>query len=207
MDCQRAFERVGGTETMRVDVRVVAATNKELLRASREGRFREDLYYRLNVVPVTVPPLRDRSSDIPLLTEHFLQQTARELGQAPKKLSRAAMEALKEYSWPGNVRELKNLVERLVILTSGTTIDVTDLPMLAPTEGGEGRYFDLESYVAFKDAVEKDYFERKLHLYGHNVSKTARKLGMQRSNLYKKLEKYGIAYKRAREDEGDEPEI
>ncbi len=203
---ESVFERVGGTETMRVDVRVIAASNKELLKASREGRFREDLYYRLNVVPVTVPPLRERSSDIPLLTEHFLQQSARELGQAPKKMSKAAMEALKEYSWPGNVRELKNLVERLVILTSASTIDVADLPMLAPVEGGEGRYFDLESYVAFKDAVEKDYFERKLRLYGHNVSKTARKLGMQRSNLYKKLEKYGIAYKRAREDEPEEPE-
>jgi len=93
-----------------------------------------------------------------------------------------------------------------VILTSASTIDVADLPMMAPEEGGDGRYFDLESYVAFKDAVEKDYFERKLRLYGHNVSKTARKLGMQRSNLYKKLEKYGIAYKRAREDELDEPE-
>jgi two-component system nitrogen regulation response regulator NtrX len=203
---ESVFERVGGTETMRVDVRVVAASNKDLLKASREGKFREDLYYRLNVVPITVPPLRERASDIPLLAEHFLHQTARELEQAPKKLSRGAMEALKEYSWPGNVRELKNLVERLVILTSGMTIDRADLPMFAPSEGGEGRYFDIETYVGFKDAVEKDYFERKLRLYGHNVSKTARKLGMQRSNLYKKLEKYGIPYKRAREDEAEEPE-
>ena len=135
-----------------------------------------------------------------------MQQTARELGQAPKKMSRAAVESLKEYHWPGNVRELKNLVERLVILTPATIIDRADLPMFAPIEGGEGRYFDIETYVGFKDAVEKDYFERKLRLYGHNVSKTARKLGMQRSNLYKKLEKYGIPYKRAREDEAEEME-
>ncbi len=204
---ESVFERVGGTEMMRVDVRVVAASNKDLLKASREGRFREDLYYRLNVVPITVPPLRERSTDIPLLAEHFLQQTARELGQAPKKMSRAAIDALREYSWPGNVRELKNLIERLVILTPGATIDASDLPIMAPAEGGEGRYFDIETYVGFKDAVEKDFFERKLRTYGHNVSKTARKLGMQRSNLYKKLEKYGIPYKRAREDEAEEPEI
>ena len=204
---ESVFERVGGTETMKVDVRVIAATNKDLLKASREGRFREDLFYRLNVVPITVPPLRERGSDIPLLAEHFLHLIGRELGQAPKKLSRTAMDALKEYAWPGNVRELKNLVERLVILAPGTTIDLTDLPPLrASDEGGEDRYFQIESYVSFKDAVEKDFFERKLRLYGHNVSKTARKLGMQRSNLYKKLEKYGIPYKRAREDEAEEAE-
>jgi two-component system nitrogen regulation response regulator NtrX len=203
---ESVFERVGGTETMRVDVRVIAATNKDLLRESRDGRFREDLYYRLNVVPITVPPLRERASDIPLLTEHFLQETARELGQAPKKMSRAAMDALKEYAWPGNVRELKNLIERLVILSSGTTIEAADLPALAPADGDEKRYFDIESYTGFKDSIEKEYFERKLRLYGHNVSKTARRLGMQRSNLYKKLEKYGIPYKPARDDEPDEVE-
>ena len=204
---ESVFERVGGTETMKVDVRVIAATNKDLLRASREGRFREDLFYRLNVVPITVPPLRERSTDIPLLAEHFLHLIGRELGQAPKKLSRTAMDALREYAWPGNVRELKNLIERLVILTPAATIDLPDLPpMRASDEGAEDRYFQIESYVGFKDAVEKDFFERKLRLYGHNVSKTARKLGMQRSNLYKKLEKYGIPYKRAREDEAEEAE-
>ncbi|HEU4930084.1 MAG TPA: sigma-54 dependent transcriptional regulator [Candidatus Krumholzibacteria bacterium] len=204
---ESVFERVGGTETMKVDVRVIAATNKDLLKASREGRFREDLFYRLNVVPITVPPLRERASDIPLLAEHFLHLIGRELGQSPKKLSRTAMDALKEYAWPGNVRELKNLVERLVILAPGSTIDLPDLPpLLASDDGGEDRYFQIESYVSFKDAVEKDFFERKLRLYGHNVSKTARKLGMQRSNLYKKLEKYGIPYKRAREDETEEAE-
>jgi two-component system nitrogen regulation response regulator NtrX len=191
---------------MRVDVRVIAATNKDLLKASREGAFREDLYYRLNVVPITVPPLRERSSDIPLLVEHFLRDSARELGQAPKKVARSAMERLREYSWPGNVRELKNLVERMVILSAGPTIEVSDLPDFAPAEKAEGRFFDIDTYPDFKDATEKEFFERKLRLYNHNVSKTARRLGMQRSNLYKKLEKYGIPYKGSQEDEGEETE-
>jgi two-component system nitrogen regulation response regulator NtrX len=203
---ESVFERVGGTETMRVDVRVIAATNKDLLKASREGSFREDLFYRLNVVPITVPPLRERPSDIPLLVDYFLQQTARELGQAPRKVSRAAMDRLREYAWPGNVRELKNLVERMVILSAGSTIEASDLPDLAAAEKSEGRHFDIGSYAEFKDAVEKDFFERKLRLFNHNVSKTARRLGMQRSNLYKKLEKYGIPYKSSREDEPDEGE-
>jgi two-component system nitrogen regulation response regulator NtrX len=203
---ESVFERVGGTETMRVDVRVIAATNKDLLKASREGSFREDLFYRLNVVPITVPPLRERASDIPLLVEHFLQQTASELGQAPRKVSRAAMERLQEYAWPGNVRELKNLVERMVILSSGPGIEVSDLPDLAVAEKSEGRYFDIGTYVEFKDAVEKEFLERKLRLFNHNVSKTARRLGMQRSNLYKKLEKYGIPYKSGREDDADDGE-
>ena len=203
---ESVFERVGGTETMRVDVRVIAATNKDLLKASREGTFREDLYYRLNVVPITVPPLRERSSDIPLLVEYFLQQTARELGQAPRKVARAAMDRLRDYAWPGNVRELKNLVERMVILSAGQVIEVSDLPDLAAAEASEGRFFDIAAYTEFKDAVEKEFFERKLRLFNHNVSKTARRLGMQRSNLYKKLEKYGIPYKSSREDEPDEGE-
>jgi two-component system nitrogen regulation response regulator NtrX len=203
---ESVFERVGGTETMRVDVRVIAATNKDLLKASREGGFREDLFYRLNVVPITVPPLRDRSSDIPLLVDHFLRQTAAELGQAPRKVSRAAMDRLREYAWPGNVRELRNLVERMVILSPGATIELSDLPDFAPAERAEGRYFDIDTYPEFKESVEKEFFERKLRLYNHNVSKTARRLGMQRSNLYKKLEKYGIPYKSSPEDDGDDAE-
>ncbi|MDH4036381.1 MAG: sigma-54 dependent transcriptional regulator [Candidatus Krumholzibacteria bacterium] len=203
---ESVFERVGGTETMRVDVRVIAATNKDLLKASREGSFREDLFYRLNVVPITVPPLRERASDIPTLVEYFLQQTATELGQAPRKVSRAAMERLQEYAWPGNVRELKNMVERLVILSSGASIEVSDLPDLAAAEKSEGRYFDIATYTEFRDAVEKEFLERKLRLFNHNVSKTARRLGMQRSNLYKKLEKFGIPYKSGRDDEAEEGE-
>jgi two-component system nitrogen regulation response regulator NtrX len=198
---ESVFERVGGTETMKVDVRVIAATNKDLLNACQEGKFREDLYYRLNVVPITIPPLRGRISDLQLLVDHFLRQTAAELGQPPKKLSKRAINALSEYAWPGNVRELKNLVERLIILAPGNVIELSDLPDLGPGRKVEEKYFDKNSYVEFKDTMEKEFFERKLQIYGYNVSKTARKLEMQRSNLYKKLEKYGIPYKSA-QDEG-----
>jgi len=200
------FERVGGTETMSVDVRVIAASNKDLLKESQGGGFREDLFYRLNVVPIVVPPLRKRISDLPVLLEHFLQQSAQDLGQKAKKLTKRALDHLIEYNWPGNVRELRNLVERLVILTHGPTIDIGDLPQMGPVKNLEEQYFEKELYNDFRDAVEKDFFVLKLKKYGYNVSKTARKLGMQRSNLYKKLEKYDIPYKRSREDEPDSEE-
>ncbi len=132
------FERVGGTETRHVDVRVIAATNKDLQKESQTGNFREDLYYRLNVVPVTIPPLRKRISDLPVLVEHFLRVTAQELGQKPKKMSKKAMTELMEYNWPGNVRELENLIERLVILTPKPVIDVEDLPDPRPGEESRG---------------------------------------------------------------------
>jgi two-component system nitrogen regulation response regulator NtrX len=196
------FERVGGTVTMKVDVRVIAATNKDLTREVETGKFRDDLFYRLNVVPVVIPPLRRRISDLPLLVEHFLQETGAELGQKPKKVTKRAMDALKEYNWPGNIRELRNLVERLVILTQQTTVDIVHLPAMGPSKAVEQQYFEKETYNDFKDTMEKDFFVQKLKMYGYNVSKTARKLGMQRSNLYKKLEKYDIPYKR-REDEAD----
>ena len=199
------FERVGGTQTMRVDVRVIAATNKDLTEEVRTGRFREDLFYRLNVVPITVPPLRKRVADLPSLIDYFLETTAQELGQRPKKLSARAMARLREYNWPGNIRELENLIERLVILTQQPTIDVDDLPALGPSKNVEQEYFDKETYNEFKDAMEKRFFLEKLKTYGYNVSKTARRLGMQRSNLYKKLEKYGIPYKQPR-DESDRGE-
>ncbi|NIM18952.1 MAG: response regulator [Candidatus Latescibacteria bacterium] len=195
------FERVGGAETKRVDVRVIAATNKDLLKQSQEGRFREDLFYRLNVVPITIPPLRKRISDLPLLVDHLLEQAGAELGQRRKKISKRAIEVMKEHLWPGNVRELKNLIERLVILTQSPVIDAHDLPALGPAKNIEERFFDKDLYNDFREAVEKEFFSRKLTANGYNVSRTARKLGMQRSNLYKKLEKYGIPYKRAREDD------
>lgn len=201
---ESVFERVGGTETMKVDVRVVAATNKDLLSASRDGGFREDLFYRLNVVPIVIPALRDRATDLPILVDHFLGETARELGQTPKKITKRALAALKEHRWPGNVRELRNLVERLIIMTPGRTIDSGDLPELGPARNVEEKYFDYDSYAEFRDAVEREFFSRKLELYGHNVSKTARKLGMQRSNLYKKLEKHEIRVKGAREEADEE---
>ena len=201
---ENQFERVGGTQTMRVDVRVIAATNKDLTGEVQAGKFREDLFYRLNVVPVVIPPLRKRISDLPLLIDYFLKTTADELGQKPKKISQRALAALQEYNWPGNIRELRNLIERLVILNPQPTIDADDLPTLGPGKSVEHEYFEREKYTDFKEAMEREFFLQKLKTYGYNVSKTARRLGMQRSNLYKKLEKYGIPYKRSRDDDESE---
>jgi two-component system nitrogen regulation response regulator NtrX len=198
------FERVGGTETRHVDVRVVAATNKDLQKESQSGNFREDLYYRLNVVPIMIPPLRKRISDLPVLIDHFLKVTAQELGQKPKKITKRAVGELMEYNWPGNVRELENLIERLVILTPKPAIDIEDLPALGPVRNLEDQFLEKETYNDFREAVEKEFFLRKLRSHGYNLSKTARRLGMQRSNLYKKLEKYEIPYKKTREDEEEE---
>jgi two-component system, NtrC family, nitrogen regulation response regulator NtrX len=194
---ESTFERVGGTETKRVDVRVLAATNKALLEEAARMRFREDLYYRLNVVPIVIPPLRERKSDIKILAEYFLGEVAGELGRAPKKLSAGALDALMDYSWPGNVRELRNLIERLCILTSSETIGRDDLPALALVREEDARKdpFGLKTYQEFKDFMEKEYLVKKLRENGGNVSRTARQLDMQRSNLYKKLEKYGIEFR------------
>ncbi len=189
---ESVFERVGGTETRRVDVRVIAATNRDLLEASRSGEFREDLFYRLNVVPIHIPPLRERMSDLPRLVDHFLDQIAAQLGQPRKTITRRALDRLREHSWPGNVRELRNVIERVVILAPGPSIDADDIPDLGARRSAEERFFDCETFAQFRESVERAFLERKLAQYGWNVSRTARQLGMQRSNLYKKLEKYGI---------------
>ncbi len=195
---ESAFERVGAAETKRVDVRVLAASNKSLLEEAGKGRFREDLFYRLNVVPIRIPPLRERKSDIKMLAEYFLRQVAGELGRSAKKLAPDALDALMTYAWPGNVRELRNLIERLCILTSGETIRRDDLPALALTREEDARKdpFGLQTYQEFKDFMEKEYLLKKLRENNGNVSRTARQLDMQRSNLYKKLEKYGIEFRK-----------
>jgi|WetSurMetagenome_2_1015567.scaffolds.fasta_scaffold105505_1 two-component system, NtrC family, nitrogen regulation response regulator NtrX len=195
---ESAFERVGGTETKHVDVRVLAATNKALLEEAARMKFREDLYYRLNVVPIRIPSLRERKSDIKILADYFLDEVAGELGRAPKKLSAGALDALIEYSWPGNVRELRNLIERLCILTTSDLIARDDLPALALVREEDARKdpFGLKTYQEFKDFMEKEYLVKKLKENGGNVSRTARQLDMQRSNLYKKLEKFGIEFRK-----------
>ncbi|UCF05044.1 MAG: sigma-54-dependent Fis family transcriptional regulator [bacterium] len=202
---ESVFERVGGTETKKVDVRVIAATNKDLLGEAAENKFREDLYYRLNVVPIHIPPLRERRSDIAILAEYFLNEAAVELGTAPKKFSRRALDILMDYSWPGNVRELMNLIERLCILTSGDTITEDDLPQLTLTREGDilKDPFSLRTYQEFKDFTEKEFLVKKLQENNGNVSRTARQLGMQRSNLYKKLEKYDIEFRKGNTLETD----
>jgi two-component system nitrogen regulation response regulator NtrX len=187
------LEKVGGNETRRVDVRVIAATNKDLLQEAEEGRFREDLYYRLNVVPIRVPPLRHRREDIPLLIDYFLERVSESLGKPVKTMSPQALEKLTSYSWPGNVRELRNSIERMVILSRGETIELSEVHLEA---GGSRRPPDdllaHDTFQAFKDEAEKRYLMAKLAENDGNVSRTARALEMQRSNLYKKIEKYGL---------------
>jgi len=190
---QGVVTRVGGGRPIEVDVRVVAATNKELPDEIEAGRFREDLYYRLNVVPIRVPPLRERRSDIPLLVRHF---TAAGRGHRPaREISEGAIERLAQLPWPGNVRELRNTVERLLILASGDRVEVADVERLA---GGGGAstlsgFTDAATFSEFKDRAERSFILHKLREYDWNVSETARQLEMPRSNLYKKIEKYELS--------------
>jgi two-component system nitrogen regulation response regulator NtrX len=188
------LEKVGGNDTRVVDVRVIAATNKDLLQEARQGRFREDLFYRLNVVPIRVPPLRERREDIPLLVQYFTERISAGLGQRAKTVSAAALAKLSNHAWPGNVRELRNLVERMLILTRGDRIEPEDVPLDPPGSGAApDDVFLHATFQAFKDDVERRYLVRKLAENDGNISKTARALDMQRSNFYKKMEKFGLA--------------
>jgi two-component system nitrogen regulation response regulator NtrX len=188
--------RIGGSKPVQVDVRVLAATNKELESEIKEGRFREDLYYRLNVVPITVPPLRERREDIPLLVVHFLQQFAARDGLPARGVSEEALKRLSELEWPGNVRELRNTVERLVILASAATIQAADVERLvgrrAAEPAGLGNLIDCGTFEEFKQAAERAFLMAKLRAFDWNVSETARALDMPRSNLYKKIERYAL---------------
>ncbi|HUP19271.1 MAG TPA: sigma-54 dependent transcriptional regulator [Gemmatimonadota bacterium] len=194
-------QRVGGGERIEVDTRVLAATNKDVETEIAEGRFREDLYYRLNVVPIRVPSLGERREDIPLLVRHFARGYCEENGMPPREFSDAAIRSLTERSWPGNVRELKNTVERLVILAPGETIDAVDVealtgPPIARPAGRDPAAALLDEHASFndyRDAAEKAFLERRLQENDWNVSETARRLDMQRSHLYKKIEKYGLS--------------
>lgn len=190
---ENQFERVGGTQTVTVDVRVIAATNKDLPVLISEGGFRSDLYYRLNVVPIHIPPLRQRKEDIPVLADHFLRVYCDMYGLKPKVLEATALDALTAYSWPGNVRELRNIIERVVITSETEHLRARDLPPLA--DGALLRpagYTDVETYEEFRGVSEKTFLETKLAENSWNISKTAKRLGMQRSNLYKKMQKLGI---------------
>jgi DNA-binding NtrC family response regulator len=187
------FERVGGTETMSVDVRIIAATNKDLRALIEEGKFREDLYYRLNVVPMNIPPLRHRKEDVPVLAEYFLEVYCEMYGLKPRTIDKVVINKLTAYPWPGNVRELRNTIERMVITSEAEHMTLRDLPPL--TEGAPLRssdYADIATYEEFKGVSEKRFFEKKLDESNWNIALTARKLGMQRSNLYKKMQKLGI---------------
>ena len=188
--------RIGGSKQLKIDVRVLAATNKDLAAEIAAGRFREDLYYRLNVVPIHVAPLRERREDIPLLVRHFMQTLSERDGMTPRGVSADALEALARLEWPGNVRELKNAVERLLILASGPQITITDVERLtgrrATDSAGLGALADVGTFEEFKHAAERAFLLHKLRQFEWNVSETARALEMPRSNLYKKIERYRL---------------
>jgi two-component system, NtrC family, nitrogen regulation response regulator NtrX len=195
-------ERLGSARTIKVDVRVIAATNKNLDEEIEKGHFREDLYFRLAVIPIQVPPLRDRPEDIPLLVRHYLDYFARENNVRPKRISQGALETMQRYRWKGNIRELSNTVERLMIMTAGETIDVADLPEIVrsgagasrnASTGGEGEASRAGTLREFKDSSERAYLVSKLRENGWNISKTAEVIDTPRSNLYKKLEQYQIS--------------
>jgi two-component system nitrogen regulation response regulator NtrX len=187
------FQRVGGSRTINVDVRIIAATNKTLETEIKNRTFREDLYYRLNVIPINVHALKNRREDIPLLVETFIRESANENMGREKQLTDAAMEALCRYAWPGNVRELKNLVERLMIMVEKEVIDISDLPSMVgaaapesqPTE--HNRLFEIENLKEAKKAFEKAFIQNKLEEQENNVTKTAEAIGVARSYLHKKL--------------------
>jgi two-component system nitrogen regulation response regulator NtrX len=199
---EQVVEPVGGAASVRVDVRVLAATNKELTGEIRAGRFREDLYFRLNVIPIFVPPLRDRADDVPLLAEHFMAELAREYGRRPKKLDPGAAAGLRSYRWPGNVRELRNVIERLMIMVPGDTITLADLGFLdsglpgATVDGGTA----LPLHEA-RERFEREFILRALAAQQGNISRTADALGVERSNLYRKMRAFGIAPSRKVEGE------
>src|SRR3954452_5557192 len=200
---EQVVEPVGGTASVRVDVRVIAATNKDLPTEIRAGRFREDLYFRLNDIPIFVPPLRDRDADIPLLAEHFMIEFAREYGRRPKQLDTGAATGLRSYRWPGNVRELRNVIERLMIMVPGDTIALSDLAFLdgGATATVEQPGVPLMTLHDARERFERDYILRALAAQSGNISRTADALGVERSNLYRKMKAFGIAPATRREEE------
>ena len=188
--------RIGGQKPTRVDVRVLAATNKTLEDEIAAGRFREDLYYRLNVVPIHVPALRERREDIPQLIVHVLQQFTTLDGAPSRGMEQAAAERLVHHEWPGNVRELRNTIERLLILSSGPSITAADAERLVGARtgasGGIGALEQCKTYEEFKDAAEKLFLQARLREHDWNVAETARAIDMPRSNLYNKIERHGL---------------
>jgi len=202
---EQIMEPVGGSNRIKVDARVLAATNKDLTGEIRAGRFREDLYFRLNVVPIFVPPLRDRQEDIPLFADHFMAVLAREYGRRPKTFESDALVALRQYPWPGNVRELRNLIERLMIMVPGDRIssrDVTFLDQGPPADDrASTQILSSAPLHEARDQFERDYILRALAAQQGNISRTADMLGIERSNLYRKMRSFGIAPSRRGEDE------
>src|SRR5688572_18305393 len=205
---EQTMEAVGGTTRIKVDARVLAATNKDLQAEIRAGNFREDLYFRLNVIPIFVPPLRERQEDIPLLADHFMAEFAREYGRRIKRFDPGATTVLQRYPWPGNVRELRNVIERLMIMVPGDSISGADLAFLGQADGvrpeiaetSNGRITLHEA----RDRFERDLILKTLAEQQGNMSRTAEVLGVERSNLYRKMRAFGIAPVRRAEAEEEE---
>ena len=192
---EHKFERVGGTATIEVDVRVIAATNKALEKEIAEGRFREDLYYRLNVIPFQVPALRERRGDIPLLARAFVDEFCRESGAGPKEVAARAMARLEAYAWPGNVRELRNLMERLVLMTRGPRIVEADLPE-SVRAGARSEPGDPATLDEARKSFERQYLMARLEEHGWHISRTAEAVGMARESLSRKIRQLGIEVQR-----------
>ncbi len=183
------FQRVGGNKNIKVDVRIISATNKELSEEVKREVFREDLFFRLNVIPLKVPALRERPDDISVLVEYFLEAFAAEYGQQPKKISPEAVKILQKHAWPGNIRELKNVLERLVIMTPSKTILPGDLFI---TDAQRADYFAVDSLKDARELFERDFIARKLEENSWNISKTSEVLDIERSNLHRKIKAYDI---------------
>ena len=196
LDEQR-FTPVGGDEPLTVDVRVIAATNKNLDEEISRGNFREDLFYRLNVIPFAVPPLRERQEDVPLLVRHFLKELSSQYSRHPREIDDDALATLMRYSWPGNVRELRNVIERMVIMNPTTRrLERKHLPPLVFRDGTRrGQPTEFSTLHQARSAYERDYILKKLDDNHGNVSRTAESLGLERSHLYRKMKTLGIAVK------------
>jgi two-component system, NtrC family, nitrogen regulation response regulator NtrX len=190
-------ERLGSARTIKVDVRVIAATNKDLEQEIEKGTFREDLYFRLSVIPIRVPPLRDRRDDIPTLVRHFADLFSRDNNRRPQRFTQAALDYMQKARWKGNVRELKNTVERLIIMTPGEVIDVDDLREIVRLESrptaADNEKDRPGTLREFKESAERTFLVGKLRENSWNISRTAEVIGTPRSNLYKKLEQYAIS--------------
>ena len=201
---EQVMEAVGGSTRIKVDARVLAATNKDLRAEIKAGRFREDLYFRLNVVPISVPPLRERREDITLLADHFMAMLAKEYGRRAKRFDADAFDTLRTYGWPGNVRELRNVIERLMIMVPGERVAARDLLFL---DQGSAQLPSADAVVTpimplhdARDDFERQYILRALAAQQGNISRTADVLGVERSNLYRKMRAFGIAPRRAEDD-------
>jgi len=209
----QAFVRVGGTRQIRVDVRVVSSTSRDLEKEIAERRFREDLFYRLNVVPISIPALRERRDDIPALVDHFFARYANEQGVPPPQVSDQAMTALQTYEWPGNVRQLRNVAERTVIMAPREKLGQIEADMLPPEifnsqAGGDAGVAMMMSAPLreARESFEREYLRVQIRRFSGNISKTAAFIGMERSALHRKLKLLGMSERREGEGEGEDGE-